>query len=140
MFTQDLIDEDDNAATTERKPVAMPAPIQSDRKEASAVAPNGNMERGTIEQVARKTGDGKKGAWTKFGVLIGGAWYSTFDVTLGEKAEALEGRVVDLAYKIDGKFKTILDLVEVSEAAQPAAQATNDTAALPGANDDPIPF
>jgi len=135
MFTQDLIEEDEDQPN--RAPVAMPQPVQAERKAAPAEATTGSVERGTIEQVAVKTGEGKKGTWKKWGVSVGGAWYSTFDVPLGTKAEALKGRVVDLTYKDDGKFKTVLDVVEVADAAQPESISCGAPIAE---TTEPLPF
>jgi hypothetical protein len=135
LATADMDDPD--ATPAHRAPVAMPQPVQAERKAAPAEAPTGSVERGTIEQVAVKTGEGKKGTWKKWGVSVGGAWYSTFDVPLGTKAEALKGRVVDLTYTDDGKFKTVLDVVEVADAAQPADQAPTGTPTAE--TNDPLP-
>lgn len=111
LFTQDLIDEDDQPA---RAPVAMPKAKQDAPKTATAP---GHEVVGIIEDVA--TFNSKPDAakpWTKWGVKIDGVSYGTFDANLGAKAVALKGKTVVLQWKEDGKYKTALDMEAVAGA------------------------
>jgi hypothetical protein len=111
LFTQDLIDEDEQPA---RAPVAMPKAKQDAPKTATAP---GHEVVGIIEDVA--TFNSKPDAakpWTKWGVKIDGVSYGTFDANLGAKAVAMKGQTVLLQWKEDGKYKTALDMEAVAGA------------------------
>jgi hypothetical protein len=104
LFTQDLIDEDEPA----KPPVAMP----QERKTAKeAETAEGIVTRGVLEKISVKTGTGKKGPWTKYGLLVAGEWFGTFDADFGEAAKELEGKAVCLTWKQEGEFKTATGLV-----------------------------
>lgn len=115
MFTQDLIEDEDEP---KRAPVAMPQEIKQD---AAPKAPDAGelVISGILEKVSVKAGGTEKKPWTKYGLLIQGEWYGTFDTTMGEGARALEGKPVDVAYTSDGKYKTAVNL-RMSGAATPA--------------------
>jgi len=46
---------------------------------------------GVVEHVSAKTGTGKRGPWTLYGVKIEGVYYNTFDKTMGELAQSIIG-------------------------------------------------
>jgi hypothetical protein len=96
MFTQDLIDEDESKPA--RKKVEPPKPI------------DGNEVFGTIEDVKVKDGGTADKPWRKFGVVIGGEAYGTFDRAMGEAAQGAIGKACQATYKDDGKYKTLLTL------------------------------
>ena len=72
-----------------------------------------------IERVTTKDGSNDKGAWTIYGIFIGGERYSTFSDSIGEAAQMLEGQRAELEWAQDGQYKTALG---VTPADQPAGQ------------------
>ncbi len=126
LFTQDLIDEDDAA---ERAPVAMttakaaaffaptPAPVTAPPP-ATAPAPTAPGAPLTVTgpAVERITSQDKKHTppeWRKVGIMVNNAEYSTFDTKLQHRLLALtRDQVVTLKYKTEGKYNTILDIIE----------------------------
>lgn len=136
---QDDIDEP-------KKPVAMPTakPATESRNAdakptAPAAAPTGSkVATGMVEDINTKTGSGKRGAWTKYGVKVGGNWYGTFDDKHGKLAEdaKVQERAVRIEYKEDGKFQTIVDIAMLGDAAEP--EQTGDD--QQGAPADELPW
>jgi len=113
IFTQDIIgkdvDDDDGGKGGD---VAMPKPVADAKSDAAWTPPEGTeVIRGiTIDKVNEKKGAGKRGEWIKTAVLCGETWYSTFDAKLGATAQALNGQTVDLCWKPDGDYKTLVAL------------------------------
>lgn len=66
------------------------------------------------DAVSVKSGEGKKGPWTKYGIKHGQDWFGTFDTTFGNIAEkARDAKTeITLTWKKDGDYKTITDLTE----------------------------
>ena len=97
-------------AQAQNEPARDAAP-QTERQESPSVA-SGNEVRGVVEKVSVKEGEGKKGPWKKFGILIAGEWYGTFDTKTGEKAQTLKssGETVSLLWKQDGDYKTAVSI------------------------------
>jgi len=54
---------------------------------------------GTLERVVVKSGSTRGKEWTRYGLLIDGIWYGTFDRTLGEYARGLDGQLVTAQYE-----------------------------------------
>lgn len=114
------VDDDGNAASKAPEPTIKPsANTQKATKAPEPSSPDeGSQEsgfseaEGTVDKVAIKTGTGKKGEWKKYGVMIDGAWYSTFDEELGVCAESLKGKKVYYSYVRNGKFNDIKSMVE----------------------------
>jgi hypothetical protein len=114
IFTQDIEDMqpeggDGKRAEPARPPVSMPTPT------TPAQRSDDNPVSGVIETVSQKSGTGKKGAWTKYGIKIGNEWFGTFDHKLGEKATGLQGKEVTLTWEQDGQFKTATGIVPAGE-------------------------
>lgn len=112
LFTQDLIDEED------------PQPDRPPIKEPQAKATpddTGNTVTGRLEQVSVKDGQGTKGPWRKYGLMVNGEQYGTFDAKLGKTAEGLKGREVALTWKEDGKYKTATSVAKAGKASSPPA-------------------
>lgn len=65
---------------------------------------------GIIETVAKTSGTGKGGPWTRYGIKVGGVFYNTFDTKLGQLAEESKDRAVIMFYK---KGKIGNDAVEI---------------------------
>jgi hypothetical protein len=97
------------AGNGNRQPVIQPRPSGQDDGASSS----GDQVRGVVEKVTVKTGTGKKGPWTKHGVLVNGEWFGTFDTTIGEDANILSGREVVITWKPDGDYKTLLSIRSV---------------------------
>jgi recombination protein RecT len=85
--------------------------------------------RGTLHEVAIKTGktkdktseDGKvlKGSpWIRFGVLVDESWYGTFDKDLGEYAQSITPAYVDAWYTKDEKYQTLKRIQICTEGGQ----------------------
>jgi len=123
IFTQDIEDLPGNEE--DKKPFKPENPMMPKRKSEPAPA-NIEVNSGDIvETVTKKTGQGKKGPWTKYGVKIGGEWYGTFDVKIGEQAEALKGEQVEFEWKQDGEYKTLTDIrFALDKEYQPAEEQT----------------
>jgi len=131
IFTQDLIDDEDS--TPEKPPVDMPVAKTKLKQKAE---PSGEeTAQGILEKVSTKTGESKKGPWTKYGLLIDGEWYSTFSGTLGAEAEGLQGETVTVEWEQDGKFKTAKTIAIMGD--RPAATEKDLLDDLP--YDDPKP-
>jgi hypothetical protein len=101
--------------TTGKPPIKQP-----EKKTETAKKPptaSGNTITGIIDTVSKKTGTGKKGAWTKFGIKIGEDWFGTFDKTIGELAESCKGFEATITWKQDGDFKTCEALIPTTTTA-----------------------
>lgn len=109
LFTQDLIDEDDEAKPT-RPPVEMPKPKAKPEAPKQDAQTEGETVKGVIEEVSEKSGETNGKAWVKFGVKVGGKWFGTFDTVTGQTAKDAEGLPVTITYKADGKYATILTM------------------------------
>lgn len=66
--------------------------------------------RGKLEAVSCKTGQSKKGTWTRYGCKVGETWANTFDTKLGKKAESLKGINVVMAYTEGEKGNDLVDI------------------------------
>ena len=104
MFTQDLIEEDEEGAAArpkpKRKPVTPPTPIDKKQEEIF----------GTIEDVEVKSGMRGEKEWTRFGIHIAGEIVGTFDKKIGEEAKANIGEESRITYTDDGKYKTAIGI------------------------------
>ena len=97
LFTQDLIDEDEPVRAPVKMPVVSePKPVEPD--------PEGTREAtGEVEIVSVKEGASAKGPWKKYGVRMGDNWYATFDSSVGQQAESLQGQQVRIVYTTNAK-------------------------------------
>lgn len=115
MFTQDYGDVDDDDG--DKAPIRQPQATQP----AAAPKPpaSGNpVVVGVVEEVALKQSkEGVAKPWSKWGVKVGGKWYSTFDRPRGEMAVTLEGREARIEYTVDGKYNNIVDIAYAAAAA-----------------------
>ena len=105
MFTQDLIEEDDNSPARE--------PIREPQAKASAPV-EGLQIVGVVEDVQVRDGETKGKPWRKFGVTLGGNVYGTFSDTLGAAAQELKGKQATISYKVEGKFMTLTGIEGVA--------------------------
>jgi hypothetical protein len=125
IFTQDIedlpegmeLDAANKAAST--KPRVTPNDVTE--------APRGSIV-GVVESVDVKTGSGKKGPWSRYGVKINGAVYGTFDTKIGDLAKTLQGKQVAYTFTDDGKYKNLATIAPI--AAAPAAQPEQDTSVM----------
>lgn len=73
---------------------------------------------GVLEKLSIKEGTKKDGSvFVRYGALILGEWYGTFDSGLGQQLAELEGQHVRLGWKREGKFRTATSVQPYSEAA-----------------------
>jgi len=63
-----------------------------------------------IEGVETKSGDTNGRAWTKYAVMAGGQFYSTFEKSLVEPAYQLEGKPAVIEFTESGKFKNLVSV------------------------------
>jgi len=89
------------------RPLTPRAPIRQEPVAQSTPFP---PIRGLLEQVSVDTGKGPKGTWTKYGALINGNWYNTFDGKLGREAEALKGKYVMADWEQSGKYTNLVGI------------------------------
>jgi ERF superfamily len=56
---------------------------------------------GTVDKVSHKSGSGARGEWHRYGIKLAEVehWFNTFDTVLGDQANELKGRTVQLAYR-----------------------------------------
>jgi len=134
LFTQDLIDEDDAPARPEvRQPARKTEPAterKAETQDPDAQVIQGFVERVTIKPTARND---------RYGVLIDGTWYNTFDQAVGFKAKDLEQIEVKATVKPKGKFWDLL-AIEPLAADEPEAPADTDTQQGPPEGADELPF
>jgi hypothetical protein len=110
LATADMDDADD---TPPREPVKMPVAkgkAEPAKQEPAKAAEAGDTVKGVIEEVSEKPGTKNGRDFIRFGVKVGGAWYGTFDATIGQTAKDAEGLPVTITYKNDGKYSTIITL------------------------------
>ncbi len=108
-----------------QEPIAMPRAIEAAPEEAPAStehqqspppannAPAGDETitvEGVIQDVVVKKGETKGKPWTRYGIVINGQTYGTFDTVIGEGAREYEGRSVILRCEQDGKYLTCIDM------------------------------
>lgn len=109
IFTQDIEDLPEGMEPTEQE---ARAPIKGPEPKAKAPA-SGNTVTFVPEVVSKKSGEGAKGPWTKYGIKSPeDEWYGTFDETLGAIAVQAkdESKAVNLTFKVDGQYKTVVSL------------------------------
>ena len=63
-----------------------------------------------IEGVETKSGDTNGRAWTKYAVMAGGQFYSTFERAAVEPAYQLEGKPAVIEFTESGKFKNLVSV------------------------------
>ena len=90
-------------------------PEPEKQAEKAPIPADGLQVIGIPDKVEKKSGtkDGK--SWTRYGVTMHGEFFKTFSDTIGQKAEMAEAMGIQmvLAYKEEGKYKTIVELKEV---------------------------
>ena len=101
---QEGFEKDDLA----KAPVAMPQAKSGGNSDT-------NTAQGVLEDVSVKSGKNKNGDWTKYGLLVAGEWYGTFDANLGQDVESLQGETVLVEWKQDGKYKTATSIAIVRD-------------------------
>jgi len=123
-FTQD-VDEDNEIAMTEswkpaptgqtkqKPPISMPKPAEEEPPAEESMettsARGDNITAGHITAVRSTT---CKNGSLRYGVLVDGTWYGTFDAGLGAKAKDFKesGEEVVLTWKAEGNYKTLTSL------------------------------
>lgn len=106
VFDQDLEDMPEEMIHRDerRDPVAMPT-----AKPAEQAKPEGDTVVGLVEKVSEKTLANKT---VKFGIMVGGQWYSSFkreDADVAESAKT-QGKPVELAYLIKGEYRNVASI------------------------------
>jgi len=129
LFTQDLIDEDEAA---ERAPVAMPTarptppPTPGAAPSATAAATPAPDTALTVsgpatERIVSHDKKHNPPQWHKVAIVVNGETYGTFDKPLQDRLMALtKDQGVSLTYTTDGKYRTIVDIIEPRETAAAA--------------------
>ena len=111
IFTQDLIDEDDD--TPARSPVSEP-------KAKTKPAVDANSFEAVIDDVIVKSGEKNGNPWTRYGIKIGSDIYGTFSTDVGKVAVECKGSKVRMTWKPEGDYKTAVSIEPVaSSEAQP---------------------
>jgi hypothetical protein len=91
--------------------------------------PNKNTWNGILVNVETKTGTGKKGPWTRYGITINHnnetTTFGTFSDSIGITAVELKGKNVIVEYSDDGKYKTVISIKEPER--QPGADEGDET-------------
>lgn len=109
------------AGVTSTKPKVNPEDVKPRTTASQSQQEPENQEyekhTGTVADVSIKTGTGKRGTWTKYGVKIGDTFYGTFDESLGKAAQGLKGKKVTFAFTSDGQYQTLTSIVALQEAA-----------------------
>jgi len=121
LFTQDLIDDDEQ----QKPPIAMPTGKPAAKPQDAPPAGNHDtaahdIATGEVEQVSEKTGEKNGKAWTRYGIKVGGTFYNTFDTKLAEAARYAKdaGETVQVAYTTNAKgFHDAVDVAIVRGAA-----------------------
>jgi hypothetical protein len=113
LFTQDLIDEDEE----QRPPVAMPKEKPQPPKQQTEPTDDTLETTVTLGVVESKSGTGKKGNWTRYySRADDGEYYSTFSDTIGAKMQELAelGDPVVIEYRLEktakGESRTVLSV------------------------------
>jgi hypothetical protein len=122
LFTQDLIEDEDEQP---KPPVTMPTPKaapgafvpegmpEHDTRLPLSTPADGNMGdvTGMLQEVNVKEGTAKNGKpWTRYGLIVDGETYGTFDKNLYNGALELVNQKVWLEVETKGKFKTVMNL------------------------------
>lgn len=93
---------------TSTKPRVTPDQVRDTSSGTVNAQAGGN--RGMVEDVTVKTGTGKKGAWSRYGVKISGKVYGTFDDKLGKLSQGLNGQEVLFTSENDGKYDNLTSI------------------------------
>jgi len=104
IFTQDLIDEDDD--TPKREPIKPTV-----EREPGSQEDKGEVVAVTIGEIKTKTGTSAKGPWTRFYFKAGEEYYSTFSDSLAEVLRGLVGQEVELRIERSDKGNTVLGVM-----------------------------
>ena len=98
-------------------------------QQTEVVAPGPVVDGQVISDVEYKTGTGKKGKWERWGVLIDGVKYGTFDKKLGELAIELKekGASVGIEFEKKGNYQNLTNLWEELAPANEEAPPVEDT-------------
>ena len=99
------------------QPEAVPPPVESDQLNAATpAAPISNEFKGMLKDVPEKHGKGKKGEWTRYGLVMeSGETFGTFDAKIAETAIPLIGEQVIIVFEQDKKFKNAVSISPVIE-------------------------
>lgn len=139
LFTQDLIDEDDEPRKAPAMPTAKkedPAPKQKESPATTTGSANPPAARGEVEVSGYKNGTKNGKPWKKLGVKLAGEWYSTFEV---DKIEApTKGDNIEITYIPEGDFKKLLSWCFISDA--PTPPEGEPETSKPGDKSDLPPF
>ena len=148
MFTQDMEDMQHAAPTETPAPAAEEAPRQttkaktarsSSAHEESAPPATANPTpefpvMGIIEKINTKDGGTDKKPWTKTSVMVGGAWYATFDTTDGDTL--MNANELDQAVAFEGVKKGEYWNI-VPKSVRVLGEVAEDPAPPTPTNDDP---
>jgi len=104
------------ATQAANEPVTRPAP------QTTAADEDVQTVEGVIVDVLVKEGSTKGKPWTRYGIVMNGQTYGTFDKIIGEGARERAGQSVVLHYKQNGQFLTVTDMEVVGGYDADAAQ------------------
>ena len=116
-FTQDVEDLPEGMDNGEPKKEPIKGPTAKTEAPAEAKAKAAEKTDGTVTfipaAISEKPGDGAKGPYTKFGIKSPeGAWYGTFDTTLGAIAQDAKNKkvAIEVGFVTDGKWLNVVTL------------------------------
>ena len=98
------------------KPTSPPPPEVGDNKppqEPPQQPPSGNTVTGIVEDIVIAEGVAKGQPWTRYGVIINGTKYGTFDKKVGEAAQALKGHTATATVEDNGKYHNLIAIEKV---------------------------
>ena len=133
----------------ERAPVAMPTVVQPTAEGSAAPKTEARSKKngdntatgevtGIIEKVlVKQSPKNAKKPWTRYGIVIDGISYGTFDDKIGELAKSMTGEEMTLTFTDDGKYKTVVDMREPEQPEQKGEQGNGEAQdELPMGDDD----
>ena len=92
--------------------MAPTAPVAGDLPPvvSAPVSTTDNVIKGQLEDITERSGEKNGKKWTKFGLVLNGQTFGTFDTKLAEEANELIRQTVILKWKQDGKYMTAVSI------------------------------
>jgi len=137
-----IIETDINGQVEVREPVAMPRkkiaePVAQTEPEPECASPQPDTDApfvvGEVEAISKKTGESKKGKWTKYGIKVSGEFYGTFSDTDAATAQEAKdcGGAVKITYSINERGYRDLLTIEPDVTPEPESGDAYEADDLP---------